>query len=143
MAAYTDLVTIKKYLPEVTILQLTDDDNVGSIVQEVIDEAILGAQTMVDAYMRGRYPAEIAEGSVPQLIKDLTTKIACYNLFRRKISLTIPEVIVDDYKSCLSILRDIQSGKVTPFPVTSEPVVIIGNRTDVDKDFSSDIWEMY
>jgi phage gp36-like protein len=141
--AYVTIIELKKYLPEQTIMQLTDDENVGQICQEIVDEAIANAQALIDVYMRGRYPAEIADADVPPFIADMTAKVACYNLYRRKISLTMPEVITNEYKDCLSMLRDIQSGKVTPFPVVSEPTVIICNRTDVDKDFSESVWDTY
>ncbi|HUU89246.1 MAG TPA: DUF1320 domain-containing protein [Candidatus Glassbacteria bacterium] len=141
MAAYTDIIRIKKYMPEDVIMQLTDDNNVGQICQEIVDEAIASAQTIIDAYLRGRYPVEMETADIPELITDLTTIITCYNLYRRKISLTMPDTIINEYKYCMQMLKDIQSGKITPFPSINEPEIVVSKTRD--KDFSTTIWDKY
>jgi phage gp36-like protein len=141
--SYTSLVELKKYMPSETILQLTDDANVGSIEEEIVDEAISQAQVMIDGYLKGRYPDDIADADVPALIQDIATKIAAYNLYRRKLATTLPEALSTDYKYAISVLKDIQSGKITPFPVADEPVVIKSNKTSDSKYYNTDKWGTY
>jgi phage gp36-like protein len=141
--SYTSLVELKKYMPSETILQLTDDANVGSICDEIVDEAISQAQVMIDGYLKGRYPDDIADADVPALIQDIATKLAAYNLYRRKLATTLPEALSTDYKYAISVLKDIQSGKITPFPVADEPVVIKSNKTSDSKYYNTDKWGTY
>lgn len=141
--AYTTLVELKKFLPEHIIVDLTDDYNTNTIEGEITDEAIAQAQTTIDTYMRGRYPNEISDADVPDFIQDMATKIAVYNLYRRKLDLTMPDTINDDYKDTLKMLRDIQSGKLTPFPAADEPVIIVSNKTSDSRTYSSSVLDSY
>jgi phage gp36-like protein len=134
---YSDLIALKKYMPEQVILQLSDDNNVGSICEEIVDDAIGQGQRFIDGYLRGRYPAGMADADVPDLIKDICTTLACYNLYRRKLQTTLPEALSKEYSTAIQTLKDIQSGKITPFPTASEPVVIV-HRTK-SKVYTDDV----
>lgn len=141
--AYTTLENLKKYLPEHIIVQLTDDHNTNTIETEITDDAISQAQVLIDTYMRGRYPYEMDDDNVPDFIQDIATKIACYNLYRRKLSLTMPDQIMQDYKDSLKMLKDIQSGKLTPWPAVKEPTVIRSNKTSSSRTYNSTVMSAY
>lgn len=143
MSIYCTLIDIKKYVPEHVVVQLTDDYGTNSIETEITDDAIDQAGNLIDTYMRGRYEAEMAEADVPAFINDMAVKISVYNLYRRKLSLTMPDAIYTDYKNCLQMLKDIQAGKLTPFPSTSEPTVIRSNKTSSSRTYSSTVWNSY
>lgn len=129
-------------MPEKQLIELTDDAQTGSVDEEVANDAIEQADSHIDVYMRGRYPADIGTG-VPEFIRDLSTKLAAYNLFRRALALTVPDPVMVDYKSSLQMLKDIQSGKISPFPKAKEPSVIRTNKTASSKVYSNSSWDNY
>lgn len=139
--AYSTLLDIKKSLPEIKIIELTDDYQNGEIDTKVADDAIDQADNTIDGYLRGRYPADIPDGEVPELISDISTKLAIYNLHRRRVYVELPETIMLDYKWAITQLEKIQRGDITPFPITSEPQKIqVSTRT---RKFSEDLWARY
>lgn len=141
--AYTSLIELKKYMPATIIQQLTDDHGAGQIAVEIVTDAISQAEKMIDGFLRGRYPAEIATDDVPDLIQDIATKLTAYNLYRRKLQTTLPEAISKDYKFCLETLKRIQDGKLTPFESVSEPAVILTNKTSDDRTYTPAVWATY
>jgi len=141
--AYTDLTALKKYLPADVIEQLTDDDGLGDIQEEIVNEAISAAQVTIDGYCRGRYPDTMTDANVPAMITDIATKMTAYNLYSRRLMLTKPETVSDDYKYCLSTLGKIQSGKISPWPVASNPTVFVTNKDDDDRVYTPTVWESY
>jgi len=140
---YSTISDLKKYMEPEIIRQLTDDNNTGEIDTKIVYDCISQADNLIDSFLRGRYPADMEVSDVPGLISDISTKLAAYNLYRRKMQLTLPETISKDYKFCVDMLRDIQSGKVSPFPIESEPSIILTNKTAEDKQYSPSLWRTY
>ena len=140
--AYSSLEDLKTYMPERDLVQLTDQDGVNEIDAEIVDDAILRADNMIDTYLRGRYPAPIT-GTVPQEIKDISTKLAAYNLYRKNMQTTLPDPVKMERSDAMSMLKDIQSGKLTPFPSTDEPSIIVSNKDADDKIYTSTVWDTY
>lgn len=140
--AYSTLEDLKTYMPERDLIQLTDQDNVNEIDEEIVDDAIRRADNIIDAYLRGRYPAPIT-GTIPQEIKDISTKLASYNLYRKNMQLTLPEPVKAEHSDAMSMLKAIQSGKLTPFESTDEPTIIVTNKTADDKIYNATTWDTY
>jgi phage gp36-like protein len=86
---------------------------------------ILDADSLIDTYTRGRYPANIPEVDVPPFIRTISTCFAIYNLYARKLILTIPEALELKYKNAIKTLESIQKGTVTPFPSEDEPQTVV------------------
>lgn len=141
--AYTNLTNLKKYMPIQDIQQLTDDQGIGEIQTEVVDDAIDQAQQLIDSFMKGRYPDDIPDDEVPELITDIATKITSYNLYRRTMIRTLPDPIKMDYQMCIKMLKGIQSGKISPFPADDEPTIFVTNKTDSDRIYTSNVWSQY
>lgn len=140
--AYSDLEDLKTYMPERQLIQLTDQDDVNEIDEEIVDDAILRADNMIDAYLRGRYPVPIT-GTVPQEIKDISTRLTAYNLYRKNMQLTLPDPVKDEQKLAMSMLKSIQSGKMSPFEAASEPTIFVTNKVTADKIYNSTLWGTY
>ncbi len=130
-------------MPAQVIEQLTDDDVIGEINTEIVNEAIAAAQETIDGFVRGRYPADMDDDDVPEQITDICTKLTAYNLYRRTLAETLPEPIRIDYKYCMSQLKLIQEGKINPWPVASEPVIFKTNKTSSDRIYTSTVWAGY
>jgi phage gp36-like protein len=128
--AYSTVTDLKNYLPESVLLQLTDDSNTDDIDSEKIDDCIRRADDLIDGYMRGRYTVPIT-GTVPVLIKDISTKLAVYFLHKRSLMLTLPDPIKDDYDYCMQQLSNIQKGRLSPFDVQTNPVWVVSNTSNM------------
>jgi len=107
---YSTLTDLKKLIPETVIIQLTDDENTGSVNQERVDEAIASADAEIDSYCGGRYTVPFT--TVPDIVRKISVDIAIYNLYSRKVE-EIPETRSDRYKNDIRQLGDIATGKIT------------------------------
>ena len=130
-------------MPQQVIEQLTDDDGVGEIQTEVVDDAINQADNLIDGFCRGRYPADMDDADVPELINDLSVKLTAYKLYSRKLITTLPDTISKDYQYCMMQLKAIQSGKLSPWPVASNPTVFVTNKASTDKIYTDAQWGTY
>lgn len=140
---YADISDLKKYMPAFVIEQFTDDDSIGEINVVIVNEAIDRAQKLIDGFLKGRYPDDMADADVPELITDICVKLTAYNLYSRKLITTLPDTIKMDYQYCLKQLKAIQSGKITPFPAIDEPVIFKTNKVSTDRVYTSDVWSTY
>lgn len=140
---YSTIEDLKKYMPERTLIELTDDAQTGEVDEEIANDVIEQADSLIDTYMRGRYPADMGSSEVPEFIQNLSTKIAAYNLFRRALSTTVPDPVSVEYKNSIQMLKDIQSGKITPFESANEPTVLRTNKTSSSKIYNSTTWGNY
>ncbi|RLJ09033.1 MAG: hypothetical protein DRP15_04300 [Candidatus Aenigmatarchaeota archaeon] len=141
--AYTTLALLKRYMPENKIMELTDDDGIDEISEEIVNEMIDQAQTIIDSYCRGRYPVDMSDDDVPELIQDIATKLTAYKLYARRLITTLPETLSRDYKYCIDMLKQIQSGKINPWPIANNPVIFWSNKTSSDKIYTRALLNTY
>lgn len=141
--AYTTLSNIIHDSDNETIIQLTDDNDTGSLDNAVVNKHISKQQNIIDGYLRGRYPVEMADEDVPELIEDACTKMVLYSLYGRRATLTMPEKVTRDYKDTLKFLISIQKAEISPFETEDEPEVIIKNKTSSDQIYTSSVWATY
>lgn len=108
---YCTLEDIKKAIPEANIIQLTDDEGLGVVNQERVDEAIAYAEELIDGYLRGRYTVPLSP--VPELIKRLSVDMAVFHLYSRRFELVMPESMLQRRKEIIRLLEHIQKGNVS------------------------------
>lgn len=108
--SYSVLDDIKKLIPEDTLIQLTDDDGIGTVNQGRVDEAIAQADSEIDSYCGGRYSVPFA--TVPGIVKKISVDIAIYNLYSRRVEV-IPETRADRYKNAIRQLEGISKGVIS------------------------------
>lgn len=129
--AYSIQEDIVDQLDESSLIQLTDDEGTGSVVESRVTKAITDADATIDFHCQARYSVPLAP--VPDKIRQISVDIAIYNLFSRRGD-TAPETRVDRYNQALKDLRDIRDGKTllgsnTPAPMNTEnSVQIESNR---------------
>lgn len=140
--AYSTLQDLKAYIPKNIIIQATDDNGVGEIDTEIVNEFIDRSDKKIDGFLRGRYPVPITD-TVPEMIQDISTTLTGYALYRRKLQTTLPDAISKDYDNVMKMLFKIQEGKVSPFEAVDEPTKIITNKTSSDKTYPSTVWSQY
>jgi phage gp36-like protein len=141
--AYSTLLDLKKKMPTSKIVQLSNDEGTGEIVDEVVDYCISQADNLIYTYTNGRYSLEEDddETEVPAYIRDVSTKLARYYLYNRKLVETMPESLVEEYNMCIKVLEKIQDGDQSPFE--DEPERVISNKDSSDKIFTSTVWSKY
>ena len=130
MAAYTDLTTLKNYLPAETIQQLTDDNNVDQIDVEKVNYAIKQASDYIDMHCSGRYALPLTP--ITDSLRDICTKLTAYYLYRRTLSLTLPETIKVDYREACNSLQAIQQGRINLMPEVQNPEFFASSDSQYD-----------
>lgn len=110
----------KKRIPTDTLIQLTDDENLGVINEATVAGCIADAQVLFEGYMRGRYPLPL--DPVPDLAVSIVADLACYGIYALKPQFEIPETITGRRDTALKLLARIQDGKMPLFdPVVTPP----------------------
>lgn len=137
---YSTLNDIKKLIPEETLVQLTDDEGLGSINQSRIDEAVSQADAEIDSYSGGRYSVPFSP--VPDIIKKISVDISIYNLYSRRVE-QIPETRAERYRNAIRQLEGISKGTISmgeaeaPQSSRAEGGVKT-NKSDEDRTFKKD-----
>jgi len=106
--AYSDVSDIRKLIPETDLIQLTDDDGVGVVDQDILYEAIDQADREIDAYLGARYPVPL--DPVPELIRNLSAQMAVWHLYGRRNLMS--EVWESRYKNAIRLLDLIRRGEI-------------------------------
>ena len=107
---YIDINDLKRLLSEQEIIELSDDEDIGEINEDVVEGAIEDAESEVNAYLVAKYRTPLSP--VPQIIKKLCVDIAIYNLFSRRLQDEPPENVRKRYKDAKSILKMISEGQI-------------------------------
>ena len=132
---YCTLDDIKTSISEEIIIQLTDDDNVGVINLDNVNQAIKKADAEVDGYCATKYSVPFVV--VPPIVNMLSTEISIYYLYKRR---TIPEEVAKSYDKAISRLRDIARGTlslgVDPPPAASTSGGAESNKSVNDRVFT-------
>lgn len=92
------------------LTQLTDREDTGAIVDEVLDGAIADAGTTIDSYLQQSYTLPLSDaviGASP--LKRICGDLAMSYLYVNGP----PEHIADNAKAAVQWLRDIAAGKAT------------------------------
>jgi len=106
--AYSTAEDIRKLIPESDLIQLTDDDGVGVVDEDVLTEAIDQADREIDAYLGARYTVPL--DPVPELIRNLSAQMAIWHLYGRRNLMS--EVWESRYKNAIRLLDLIRRGEV-------------------------------
>jgi len=135
--AYCIQDDILNQLEESALIELTDDENTGAVVDAVVARAIADADATIDAYCQGRYSVPLSP--VPEKIRQVSVDIAIYNLYSRRGDV-VPEVRKDRYREAVRFLEKVADGKITlgtttPSPTNTENTVNIDGS---DRIFTRD-----
>lgn len=107
--AYCTPADILGIISEETLIQLTDDDDNGSVDMDKVDAAIADADAEVNGYCGARYGVPFSP--VPAIVKKLSTDIAIYNLFALRES--VPDPRVKRYDNAIKFLTQVAAGKIS------------------------------
>ncbi|MBI5056999.1 MAG: DUF1320 domain-containing protein [Nitrospirae bacterium] len=141
---YCTLTDIKKLIPEITVIQLTDDEDTGAVVTTRVDEAIASADAEIDSYCGGKYSVPFS--TVPDIVKKCSVDISIYNLYSRRVE-EIPATRADRYKNAIRQLEGIAKGSIS-IGESTEPTAaaeggVATNKTASDSVFTKDTMTNY
>ncbi len=142
---YCTLEDLIKTLPEERVIELSDDsDTPTSVNEDNINEVIAKADGDIDGYIGGRYSLPLT--TVPQKIKDISVDLAIYHLFTRRPEREAPDGIRTKYNDGLKRLKDIQDGKfllgITQMGSSGTEITgseVRTNKTASDRKFTKDL----
>lgn len=135
---------IGQAIPEMTLLQLSNDDPAAEQPNEsVIEEAVRQAEELVDGYLRGRYVLPL--DPVPTVLRDAVVYLARHWLYQRRPEGVVPDAVKDSRKDTIKLLETIRDGVVTlgmpSGQAAPEPgEVKVRSRR---QQFSDDLWGRY
>lgn len=134
---YSTQSDIEKQIPEDTVIDLTDDAGIGSIITDVIDRAIADADEEIDAFVSMQYSLPFA--TTPGLIRRMSVDLAICNLYARRPHLDIPESRKDRCDADHKLLEQIAKGSLkldVPDPSKDAEAGIATTSKKSDRIFS-------
>jgi phage gp36-like protein len=143
--SYNTIDKVKQLrIPEVTLIQLTDDTDLGIINDAIATGVIAGGDALIDSYLRGRLVLPLSP--VPDLIPELALDIYAYGFYALKPNFEMPKTIAERYTNALATLRLVQKGELklgaaeieTPAVGGSSAASIGSTRTRVFDDTRMD-----
>lgn len=108
--AYSTITDILAQLDEQTLIQLTDDDNLGAVNQDVAAEAIADADAEIDGYCGNRYDVPLTTATA--VIRKISRDMAIYNLYGRRPN-GPTENVKERYANAVRFLKDVSAGRVS------------------------------
>ena len=107
---YCTLNDIKQLISEAELIQLTDDNDTGTINESIVNSAISYAETTINGYISSRYTLPLSE--IPELIKTFAVDLSIYRLHSRRFISDMPESLEIRYKNIIKELEKIQKGTI-------------------------------
>lgn len=141
---YCTRADIGKAIPELTLVQLSNDDPAAMLPnEEVIEDGVRQAEELVDGYLRGRY--DLPLDPIPTVLRDAVVYLARHWLYQRRPEGAIPDAVKDSRKDTIKLLESIRDGVVTlgmpSGQAAPEPGEIrVRSRA---QQFGSRLWEGY
>jgi len=119
------------------VIQLTDDNNTGSVITENVIKAIARADAEIDGYCAVKYAVPFT--TVPPVVAGLSLDISIYYLYKRR---TVSEDVQNSYDHAIARLKDIAKGILTlgvdPPPAASTSDGAESNKSVSDRIFTRD-----
>jgi phage gp36-like protein len=123
--SYATKADLGDRLTDKQLIELTDFDNAGVIVDSRITAAINDASAKIDSYAGARYSVPLAQSDQ---VKNLCLDLTVWRLFTNR-NLPLPESMKNNYDASMKFLLDVSSGKAT----LDQPAAAQSSTMDVVK----------
>lgn len=124
---YCTYEDIKGHVPEARLVEVTDDlspNATGTVNVEIVEKAIKESSTLIDSYVRKRFPRPFQ--SVPEVLRMVCIDLSIYNLYERVTELNITDGMKLRYDNAIKLLIRIADGEQDIGVDLDEPVVESG-----------------
>lgn len=142
---YCTVDDLKILCSEADLVQLSNDDPTATTIdQDNVDGAISNASELIDGFLRGRYNLPLPTAS--KIVEKIAVDLSIYELYRRRISIKMPDQVADSYKNAMKLLEKIQNGGISLGYESNDavsPSKIQINKTAEDRLFPKDTLELY
>lgn len=108
---YCTYADIEESYTENTLAQLTDDVNGTVVNSEIVVNFIGLCSNIIDDYLRGTYSLPLKNEH--SILKKICICFVRYELAKRRTGVAEDDFEHIEYKDALSLLKDIQCGKIT------------------------------
>ncbi len=132
--SYCQLTDLQNVMLNDTLIALTDDEGLGQVNTDRINECIAEGDSLIDGYCGARYVVPFSQA--PVVVRSISVALAIHNLYARRVE-EVPPVHENRYKDALQRLKDISNGAMTlgaaesaTMTVTEEPEIGISTSTD-------------
>lgn len=136
MSAYTTQAEIEGEIQPSDLIALTDDNNTGMLNATVLNQIIANASGYIDRKVANIYGAQLPFNPVPPSVASMALTIACYRLYRRRLTPDEKNNYYDDFKDVETTLNEINKGDshlsdvtLRDFPqgaIAGQPVIYSG-----------------
>lgn len=139
--SYATLSDLENWIDEDELVQLTDDDDSGTVDTDKVDTVLEAASMEIDGYLGERYDLPLA--SVPGTINKLCCDIAIYNLYTRRQG--PPDYIEKKYDNAVRFLEKVAAGKISLGASDPEGTGTSSNLqvSSKDREFTEDVLDTF
>lgn len=107
--AYCTQADIQGEISADDLIALTDDQNTGSLDTAVLAQIIDNASGYIDARVGNIYTVPFVP--TPPSVRNMAITIACYRLFRRRLTPDEKNLFTDDFNEVKAFLDEVNEGK--------------------------------
>ena len=107
--AYAVKADLAERLTDELLIQLTDFENAGVVVDSRITAALDDASAKINSYAGGRYTVPLAASDQ---VKNLCLDLAVWRLYTTRLR-PLPESLIDQYKEAMKFLLAVSNGMAT------------------------------
>ena len=146
MDGYSTTASMLGKMSQKALIQLTDDDGLGTVNMDVFNRENSGVRSYIDGFLRGRYPLPLT--TVDDIILQLSDNILRCRLIKRRNPNTANEQLDKDLRYYDSQLLLVQQGKTrldVDLPAADQPGAgsFKTNKTAEDRVFTKDKLDTY
>ena len=133
MSAYTTQQAINGQIQMADLIQLTDDDNMGTLNTVILNQVIENASGIVDQYCANLYGEQLPFFPVPQSVASLALTITCYMLYERRETPHEENKFGSRYNQAIKMLELINTGDnhLNDVPFRDFPQVAATGRSTI------------
>ncbi len=107
--SYCTMDDVRNQLEEARLVQLSDDEGTGAVVESRVLQAISDADEEINGYLGARMAVPVSP--VPESLRRLSADIAVYNLYSRREK--VPEHRIERYRNAVRFLEQAALGKIS------------------------------
>ena len=141
--AYSLISDLREAVPDTILIQVTDDNGLGAIIEQRVTYAIAEADALIDTYLNGKYTTPLSP--VPAALKRISMDLALYYLYKRR-QFEVSDTLMQSYKEAIRLLESIRDGKTTlgvDDGVNESGGIFKTNKTSSSRVFTSDVLAGY
>jgi len=129
--AYIEIDDLYDLISEEDLVQLTDDDRVGEVNEDLVSGVIAAAESRIENYAGRHYTLPL---TADDDVKRMAVVIAAHMVYQRRRG-KVPDHIKEQYDEVMTLLKDVSKGKaILPGQAAATTPQDNVSRAEVTKD---------